>query len=139
LISLIKDKKMLMDLFSDMEPRKDSPFWKASKLYLTTLLSEIMNGKKFEGDIPLKRLTESMGLLKDGVKSVDLKNGGEYMVAFPGRISPLPARLFIPAGAAEKKVPLVVALHGAGESWESQKVMRRTWLDASVAKKWHNQ
>lgn len=114
LISLIKDKKILMDLFSDMEPRKDSPFWKASKLYLTTLLSEIMNGKKFEGDIPLKRLTESMGLLKDGVKSVDLKNGGEYMVAFPGRISPLPARLFIPAGAAEKKVPLVVALHGAG-------------------------
>jgi predicted esterase len=94
--------------------KKDAPFWQAGKQNLRGLLGELLLGKKFEGDIPVKRLVESMGFLEKGLDAVDDKKGSEYLVALPGRVAPLPVRIFIPASAKVAKVPLVVALHGAG-------------------------
>ena len=114
LISVINDKSQLVTSVGGAELKKDMPLWKASKQNLTNLLDELLKGKKFEGDIPVRRITESSRLLEKGLDAVNDKKGSEYLIAFPGRLAPLPARIFIPASAKVAKVPLVVALHGAG-------------------------
>jgi len=114
LISLVQDKARLIASVGEAELKKDIPLWKASKQNLTNLLDDLLKGKKFEGDIPVKRITESMRFMEKGMDAVDGDKGGEYLMAFPGRLTPLPARIFIPACAKSAKVPLVVALHGAG-------------------------
>ena len=114
LISLIEDKSRLITEMGATKLKKDAPFWEAGKQNLTGLLNELLMCKKFEGDMPVKRLVESMGFLEKGLDAVDDKKGSEYLVAFPGRVAPLPVRIFIPACAKVAKVPLVVALHGAG-------------------------
>lgn len=114
LISVINDKSQLTASVGGAGLKKDTPLWKASKQNLTNLLDELLKGKKFEGDIPVNRITESSRFLEKGLDAVDDKKGSEYLIAFPGRLAPLPARIFIPASAKVSKVPLVVALHGAG-------------------------
>lgn len=113
-ISLIQDKTQLTASMGVTELKKDVPIWKASKQNLVILLDELLSGKRFEGDIPVSRLVESKGFLDKGLDAVDGKNGSEYLIAFPSRLAPLPARIFIPSNAKISKVPLVVALHGAG-------------------------
>lgn len=114
LISLVKDKAQLINSVDEAELKKDIPLWKASKQNLTNLLNDLLKGKRFEGDIPVKRITESVRFLEKGLEAVNGEKGSEYLIAFPGKLTPLPARIFIPASAKTRKVPLVVALHGAG-------------------------
>lgn len=114
LITLVQDKAQLVKSVAETKLKSDALLWKASQHYLIYLLDQLLDGKRFENDIPVNRLVESMAFLKNGLNAVDDKKGSEYLVAFPGKSAPLPARIFIPACAKVNKVPLVVALHGAG-------------------------
>jgi len=113
-ISLINDASKFVQEMSAAALKQDSEPWKASKQYLAMLLNDLLAGKKFEGDIPVKRITDSKLFLEKGLDAVDQVKGGEYLIAMPGKLGPVPARVFIPPEAKVMRVPLVVALHGAG-------------------------
>ena len=92
---------------------KTNPIISSSISYLETLQKDCISEKKFETEMNLELIPNSLkalGMSKESTNpSIDL----EILLAFPSKYFPRPARLFVPSKSTKEKRPLVVALHGA--------------------------
>lgn len=82
------------------------------------LLTGLTRGDVPETDLPAVRLARRLHDLASGKPYFTPDRAGDHTLSVPtGKDSATPCRLFVPEGlSADKPVPLVVALHGAGGS-----------------------
>ena len=100
---------------------------KADSLELSTAedrlqtLADVSRGVIFETDIPAIKLAAELGAMIErrgaGKDYFTADRPGQFHLSIPHGKTRVPARLFVPKGlTADKPVPIVVALHGAGGS-----------------------
>jgi len=92
---------------------KTNPIISSSISYLETLHKDCISEKKFETEMNLELIPNSLKALGVPKESANPSKDMEILLAFPSKYFPRPARLFIPSNSTKEKRPLVVALHGA--------------------------